>query len=145
MVRSYRRFFIVMALFWLVFGLITTFFPRIMQLFMTPAGISASTAFSDQVWLHGGMDILSVCLLLVALGTVPVTRTTLRLAATVGVLPTAAIVYTLLATPYWTPLFLVPAAGCFAFAAYGFMLARKLQASTMAERSEPHVGGMERA
>ena len=123
MVPSHRRFFTAMATFWLAFGLGTTFYPRILQLFMTPAGITASTAFSDQVWLHGGLDILSVCLLLQALATVPATKTTLRLAAAVGVLPTAAIVYTLLATPYWTPLFLVPALGCFGFAMYGFWLA----------------------
>ena len=76
-----RTFFICMASFWLVFGLGTTFYPRMMQLFMTAEGIAASTAFSDQVWLHGGMDILAACLLLFALSTVPPTRTTLRLRA----------------------------------------------------------------
>jgi hypothetical protein len=127
---SSRRFFIAMAIFWLLFGLGTTFYPRMMQLFMTPAGIAASTAFSDQVWLHGGMDILSVCLLLLALSMVPANRTILRLAATVGLMPTAAIVYTMIATPFWTPLFLVPALGCFAFAAYGFWLARSAPVAT---------------
>ncbi len=112
-----------MAIFWLLFGLGTTFYPRMMHLFMTPAGVSASTPFSDQVWFHEGLDILSVCLLLIALSTVSATKTTLRLAETVGLLPTAAIIYTLIATPFWTPLFLVPALGCFAFAAYGFWLA----------------------
>jgi len=48
-----------MAAFWGVFGLITTFVPGLMQLFMTEEGIDASTSFSDQVWLHGGLDILS--------------------------------------------------------------------------------------
>src|SRR3954467_2051047 len=107
MASPHRRFFTAMAIFWLCFGLGTTLYPRMMQLFMTPAGITASTAFSDQVWLHGGLDILSVCLLLVALSTVSPTKTTLRLAATVGLLPTAAIVYTVVATPFWTPLFLL--------------------------------------
>jgi len=78
MASSRSRFFTAMAIFWLVFGLGTTFYPRMMQLFMTPAGIAASTAFSDQVWLHEGLDILSVCLLLAALSTVPTTKTTLR-------------------------------------------------------------------
>ena len=130
MASSHRRFFIAMAIFWLGFGLGTTFYPRMMQLFMTPSGITASTAFSDQVWLHGGMDILSVSLLLVALSTVAPTKTTLRLAAAVGLLPTAAIVYTVVATPFWTPLFLLPALGCFGFAAYGFWLARRVPAAT---------------
>jgi hypothetical protein len=126
MESSHRRYFTAMAIFWLAFGLGTTFYPRMMQLFMTPAGISASTAFSDQVWFHEGLDILSVCLLLVALSTVQTTKTTLRLAATVGLMPTAAIVYTLVATPFWTPLFLVPGLGCLGFAVYGFMLARRV-------------------
>jgi len=61
-----------------------------MQLFMTPAGIAASTAFSDQVWLHEGLDPLSVCLLVVALSTLPTMKTARRLTPTVGVMPTAA-------------------------------------------------------
>lgn len=131
MESSHRRYFTAMAIFWLAFGLGTTFYPRMMQLFMTPEGIAASTAFSDQVWFHEGLDILSVCLLLVALSTVPTTKTTLRLAATVGLMPTAAIVYSLVATPFWTPLFLVPGLGCFGFAAYGFWLARRAPAATV--------------
>ena len=38
-----------MAAFWMVFGLGTTFYPQMMQMFMTPEGIAASTAFSDSV------------------------------------------------------------------------------------------------
>ncbi len=115
-----------MAIFWLLFGLGTTFYPRMMQLFMTPAGVAASTAFSDQVWLHEGLDILSVCLLLVALSTVPTTKTTLRLAATVGLMPAAAVIYTLLTTPFWAPVFLVPGLACAGFAVYGFWLASRM-------------------
>jgi hypothetical protein len=126
MESSARRYYTSMALFWLVFGLGTTFYPRMMQLFMTPEGIAASTAFSDQVWLHGGLDIISVSLLLLALSKVPATKTTLQLAATVGLMPTAAILYTLLTTPYWTPLILVPGLGCFAFAVWGFLLSTRV-------------------
>ena len=53
-----------LAGFYAVFGLITTFYPRLMQLFMTDEGVDATTRFSDQVWLHGGLDILSITLLL---------------------------------------------------------------------------------
>jgi len=127
---AYRKFFIAMAIYWLGFGLGTTFYPRMMQMFMTPEGIAASTPFSDQVWLHGGLDILSVCVLLLALSTVPATRTTLRAAGVVGLLPVLAMLYTLAATPYWAPLFLVPAAGCFAFGAYGFLLAARIPAKS---------------
>jgi len=122
----HRRFLTAMAIFWLIFGLGTMFYPRMMQLFMTPAGISASTPFSDQVWLHEGLDILSVCLLLWALSKLPATRTTMRLAATVGIMPAAAVVYTLVTTPFWTPLFLVPGVACLSFAVYGFMLANRI-------------------
>ena len=125
---AHRRFFVAMATFWLLFGLGTTFYPRMMQLFMTPAGVAASTPFSDQVWLHEGLDILSVCLLLLALSMVSTTKTTLRLAATVGLMPTVAIIYSLAATPFWTPLFLVPGLACFGFAVYGFVLASRLRA-----------------
>ncbi len=121
----YRLFFLSMAAFWLVFGLGTAFYPRMMQLFMTPEGIAASTAFSDHVWLHDGLDIISVCILLFALASVPATRTTLRLAATVALLPTGSIIYALTSTPYWKPMFLIAGAGCFAFAVWGFALSRQ--------------------
>jgi hypothetical protein len=124
MTSSHRTFLVSMTLFWLAFGLGTTFYPQMMQLFMTPEGIAASTAFSDHVWLHDGLDILSVCLLLFALSRLPVTRATLRLVAIVGLLPTAGIVNSLLTTPYWRPIFLVPAIGCFAFVVWGFVLSR---------------------
>ena len=117
-----------MAAFWLVFGLGTTFYPKMMQMFMTPEGIAASTAFSDNVWLHDGLDIISVSILLLALSTVPATRNTLRLAAVVGLMPTAAVVYSLMTTPFMTPLILGPALGCFAFAVWGFALASKMPA-----------------
>jgi hypothetical protein len=129
MSSTHRRFFIAMATFWLAFGLGTTVYPRMMQMFMTPAGIAASTPFSDQVWLHGGLDILSVCVLLAALSTVPATKITLRSAAVVGLLPVAAMVFTLVATPFWSPFFLVPAAGCLGFAIYGFVLAARIPAT----------------
>jgi hypothetical protein len=118
-----------MAAFWLVFGLGTILYPRMMQLFMTPEGVAASNAFSDQVWLHGGFDILSVCILLFALSTMPITGRAVRLAAIVGLLPTIAMVYTFLTTHYWSHLFFVPAVACLAFAAYGFLLAPKLPES----------------
>src|SRR6187401_2646663 len=95
----YRTFLLSMAAFWLVFGLGTAFYPRMMQLFMTPEGIAASTSFSDHVWLHDGLDIISVCVLLFALASVPATRNALRLAATVALLPTASIIYALTSTP----------------------------------------------
>lgn len=120
-----RTYFRAMAIFYLVFGLITTLYPRLMQLFMTQRGVDASTPFSDQVWLHGGFDILSVSILLVALSVVPTTKTTLRAAAIVALLPTSAIVFTLIATPFWSLLFLVPAACALAFAIWGFRLAQQ--------------------
>jgi hypothetical protein len=59
------------------------------------------------------------------LSSVHVNRLTLRLAASVGLLPLAAIAYTLWTTPFMTPLILVPGLGCFAFAIWGFMLSAR--------------------
>jgi hypothetical protein len=127
-VSSARKFYISMGLYWMGFGLGCTFYPAMMKLFMTPAGKAATTPYSDHVWLHGGMDILSVTLLLFALSTIPATKTTLRVAATVGLLPTAAMIYGVATGLYWSPVFLVPAAGCLAFAVWGFVLARRIVA-----------------
>ena len=118
-----------MALFWLAFGLGTAFYPRMMQLFMTPEGVAASTAFSDHVWLHDGLDIISVCLLLFALSRLPATPTSLRLSALVGLLPALGIANGVLMTPYWSPLFVVPGLGCFAFAIWGFALSKRASRS----------------
>ena len=84
---SHRTYLSSMALFWLAFGVGTAFYPRMMQLFMTPEGVAASTSFSDHVWLHDGLDIISVCVLLFALSRLPATPATLRLSALVGLLP----------------------------------------------------------
>lgn len=84
-------------------------------------GVAATSAFSDQVWLHGGLDILSVSLLLWLTSTRPTTPTGLRVAAVVALMPTAAILWTLFTTPF-CPLFLVPGAGTVTFAVWGFWL-----------------------
>lgn len=121
MAQTYFR---VMALFYLVFGLITTFYPRLMHLFMTQRGIDASSSFANNVWLHDGLDILSVALLLFVFSTLPATATMLRVAAIVVLLPVVAILYSLVATPFWSPLFLVPAVAAVALSVWGFVLAR---------------------
>ena len=130
MTPVHRRYLSSMALFWLAFGLGTAFYPRMMQLFMTPEGVAASTSFSDHVWLHDGLDIISVCILLFALSRVPATPTSLRLAAIVGLLPMLGIANGVLMTPYWSPLFVVPGLGCLVFAIWGFALARRASTPT---------------
>jgi hypothetical protein len=115
-----------LAGFYVVFGLITTFYPPLMELFMTDEGVDATSRFSDQVWLHGGLDILSVALLLFVLSLLPVRALTLRAAAIVALMPTAAILYTFLTTPFWSPFFLVPGAAALTFAVLGFVLADSL-------------------
>ena len=47
-----RTYFLSMGAYWVVFGLITTFYVRIMDLFQTSEGVAAGTAFSDHVWFH---------------------------------------------------------------------------------------------
>ena len=125
MTSAHRTYLSSMALFWLAFGLGTAFYPRMMQLFMTPEGVAASTSFSDHVWLHDGLDIISVCVLLFALSRLPATPTSLRLSALVGLLPALGIANGVLMTPYWSPLFVVPGLGCLAFAIWGFALSRR--------------------
>jgi hypothetical protein len=112
-----------MAAYWLVFGLITIFYPRLMDLFQTSAGVGAGTLFSDHVWMHGGFDILSVSILVFALSLTSVSRLMLRAAGVAALMPTLAIAYSLVATPYWNPLFVVAGVGCLAFAIGGFLFA----------------------
>ncbi len=134
MPRTYLR---TLALFYLAFGLITSFYPRLMQLFMTQQGVDASSAFSDQVWFHGGFDILSICILLFAFSTMPATKTSLRAAATVALFPSVAIAYTFVATPFWSALFLLPGAASFAFAVFGFAIAHRLEDHAGSQRGRP--------
>lgn len=123
---SPRTYFLAMGSYWLVFGLITTFYAPIMDLFQTSEGVAAKTAFSNHVWFHGGLDILSLCVLLFALATRPASRTMLRAAAVAALGPTIAIVWSLMATPWWNPLFAVAGLGCFSFAVWGFLLSNQL-------------------
>lgn len=114
-----------MAAYWLIFGLITTFYPALMDLFQTTKGVAAKTAFSDHVWMHGGLDILSVSILVFALSLAPasINALMLRAAGLAALMPAIAIAASLLATPYWNPLFVVAGLGCLAFAVGGFVLA----------------------
>ena len=120
-----KVYFIAMAAFWLVFGLITTFYPALMNLFQTETGISAITTYSDHIWRHDGFDIIAISVLLFALSRETVSRNILIAAASVALLVTIAIISSLLTTPYWNMLFLVPGLSCFAFAIWGFMLVAK--------------------
>lgn len=115
-----------MVAFWLVFGLITTFSPGLMDLFQTPEGVAAKTPFSDHVWMHGGFDILSVCVLVFAISRLPPTSRTLRAVGVAALLPTFAIAWSLVATPYWNPLFIVAGLGCLSFGVGGFIFSSRL-------------------
>ena len=120
-----KVYFIAMAAFWLVFGLITTFYPALMNMFQTETGISAVTTYSDHIWRHDGFDIIAISVLLFALSRETVSRNLLIAAASVALLATIAIISSILSTPYWNMLFLVPGISCFAFVVWGFMLAAK--------------------
>src|SRR6478735_6442047 len=120
-----KIYFIAMAAFWLIFGLITAFYPALMNMFQTESGISAVTIYSDHIWRHDGFDIIAISVLLFALSRETVSRNILRAAAIVALLVTIAIISSLLSTPYWNMLFLVPGLSCFAFTVWGFMLAVK--------------------
>jgi len=120
-----KIYFIAMAAFWLVFGLITTFYPALMNMFQTETGISAVTTYSDHIWRHDGFDIIAISVLLFALSRETVSRNILIAAASVALLVTIAIISSILSTPYWNMLFLVPGVSCFAFVVWGYMLVAK--------------------
>jgi hypothetical protein len=120
-----KIYFIAMATFWLVFGLITTFYPALMNMFQTETGISAVTTYSDHIWRHDGFDIIAISVLLFALSRETVSRNMLIAAASVALLATLVIISSLFTTPYWNMLFLVPGVGCFAFVVWGYMLVAK--------------------
>ena len=129
-----KVYFIAMAAFWLVFGLITAFYPSLMNMFQTETGISAVTTYSDHIWRHDGFDIIAISVLLFALSRETVSRNILIAATSVAMLVTIAIISSLLTTPYWNMLFLVPGLSCIAFAVWGFMLAAKTPVSTVGNR-----------
>src|SRR5437868_13936220 len=81
-----RVYFIAMAAFWLIFGLVTTFYPALMDMFETETGISAVTEYSNHIWRHDGFDILSISVLLFALSREHASRTLLTAAASVALL-----------------------------------------------------------
>ena len=120
-----KVYFIAMAAFWFIFGMITTFYPALMNMFQTDDGISAVTTYSDHIWRHDGLDIIAISVLLFALSRETASRNMLQAAAVVALLVTTAIISSLLTTPYWNMLFLVPGLSCFAFAVWGFMLAAR--------------------
>jgi Flp pilus assembly protein protease CpaA len=130
-----RTYFLSMGAFWLVFGLITTFYVSVMNLFQSAEGVAAKTAFSNHVWFHGGLDILALCVVLFALSTLPPSRTMLRAAAVAALGPTIAIAWSLVATSWWSPLFAVAGLGCFGFALWGFLLSNRVGKSASPVRA----------
>jgi hypothetical protein len=114
-----------MAAFWFIFGMITAFFPALMNMFQTETGINAVTTYSDHVWQHDGFDIFAISVLFFALSREAASRNMIRAGAIVAMLVTIAIASSLLTTPYWNMLFIVPGMSCLAFAVWGFMLAAK--------------------
>jgi hypothetical protein len=125
--NSTKVYFIAMAAFWLVFGLITTFYPSLMNMFQTETGINAVTTYSDHIWRHDGFDIIAISVLLFALSRETVSRNMLRATAIVALLATIVIISSLFTTPYWNMLFLVPGLSCFVFVVWGFVLAAKVK------------------
>ena len=122
-----KTYFLAMCAYWFVFGLITIFYPPLMDLFQTNTGISSKTAFSDHVWMHGGFDIVALCILVFALSKEKASRNVLRATAMAASMPTTAIIYSLVKTGYWNPLFIVAGLGCFVFVVWGFVLAGKAE------------------
>lgn len=124
--KTTRLYLICLTVFWLVFGLITTFYPRLMDLFQTEEGVKAKTAFSNHIWRHDGLDIIAVCILLFSLSQqTTVSQNLIRAAALATLMPAIAIAYSLIATPYWNPLFIAAGLACVVFVIWGFVLASR--------------------
>ena len=125
--KTAKVYFMAMAAFWLVFGLIATFSPSLMNMFQTENGIKSATTYSNHIWLHDGIDILSISVLLFAISRERSSRNLLRASAIVALLVTFVIIYAILSTSYWNLLFLVPGICCFVFAIWGFRLAGRFR------------------
>ncbi len=113
------------SLFYLCFGMITLFYPKLMEMFQTSQGVSSGSAFANNIWLHEGLDILSISLLLFVLSRTTASPAILRASAVVALMPFIAIIYSYFETPFWNVLFLVPAVTCLIFSGWGFMLAAR--------------------
>jgi hypothetical protein len=120
-----KVYFIAMGIYWLIFGLITIFYPKMMDMFQTENGVASKTIFSNHVWLHGGFDIVALCIILFTLSNEVVNRKILRASALAALMPTIAIFYSLAATSFWNPMFIGAGIGCLAFVVWGFALASK--------------------
>ena len=125
MTNKTKTYFLSIALYWFIFGLITTFYPKLMDLFQTETGINAKSAYSNHIWLHDGIDILGLCVLFFALARETASRNLLGATSVVALLTTIVISFSLITTPYWNPLFIIAGLGCFAFAVWGFFLRAK--------------------
>ena len=110
-----KKYFIAFAIYWGGFGLVTTFYPALMDLFLSDDGIKASTDFSNHVWMHGGMDILALVIVLLALSKETLSKNTIIAIAFAALLPTLAIFYSLTFTPYWSVLFVGSGLGTLLF------------------------------
>ena len=123
---STKIYFRAYAVFWLIFGLIATFFPVVLNLFLSEQGIAATTPFSNHVWMHGGIDILSLTVVLFALSTMNNVPKIVTIAVAIAALgPTAAIFQSLFFTEFWTYLFLVTGISTLMFSIWGFLIAAK--------------------
>jgi hypothetical protein len=120
-----KIYFIAMSIFWAIFGLIALFFPMLMNMFQTEAGVNSVTVYSDHVWKHDGFDIISVSVLFFMLSRQAVNPNLIRAGAIVALLVVLAILTSLFSTSYWNMLFVLPAICCLCFAVWGFSLASK--------------------
>src|SRR5688572_33207182 len=114
-VKNTKIYFVAMGIYWLVFGLITIFYPKLMDLFQTETGVNAKTTFSDHVWLHDGFDIVSLSILLFALSREVLSRNVLPATSLAAFLTPIALFFSLRTSPYWTLLFTITGLCCSAF------------------------------
>mgnify|MGYP001031648223 CR=1 FL=1 len=124
-----KKYFIAYAIYWGGFGLVTTFYPALMDLFLSDDGIKASTDFSNHVWMHGGIDILALVIVLLALSREKLSKNTIIATAFAALLPTIAILYSLLFTSYLSILFIGSGLGTLLFFVWGLTIGLKKEKS----------------
>jgi len=130
MKRSSKIYLRTMAVFWMMVGLSGILNPASMDSFHSEIGLEESSSFSDHVWFHGGLDILSWAIILFAISFEKISRRMTYIIAISALGPTFASVYSVLFTPFWTNMFFISGLMAFLFFVWGIVIANSMKRVT---------------
>ena len=116
-----------MGLFWALIGVMNIANPGSMDSFLSETGLQVSNEFSDHAFFHGGMDIVAWAIILFALSFETLSKRMILIVGCSALAPTAAIVYSVVFTPYWTAMFLVTGSMAFGFFLWGLFVHSRIQ------------------